>query len=144
MPRMIFVNLPVADVARSVTFYEAIGFEKNPAFSNEQSACLVWSDAIYVMVLDKAFFGTFSDKAIVDARTHTAGHYALSFDSREEVDAISEAAIAAGGREVHGPEDLGFMYSRAFEDPDGHGFGPMWMDPAAAANGPPQQDAAAA
>lgn len=141
MPRMIFVNLPVADVARSTAFYEALGFEKNPAFSNEQSACLVWSDAIYLMVLDKAFFATFSKKEIADARTQTLGHFALSFESRGEVDAVTQAAVAAGGRELHEPEDLGFMYSRAFEDPDGHAFGPLWMDPAAAASGPPQLEA---
>lgn len=142
MAKMIFVNLPVADVARSAAFYEAIGFEKNDAFSNPQAACMVWSDAIYVMVLDKAFFSTFSGKEIVDARTHTTGHFALSCDSREDVDALVEAAIVAGGRSLHEAEDMGFMYSRAFEDPDGHGYGPFWMDPAAAENGPPQDVAA--
>lgn len=143
MSKMIFVNVPVADVAKSVAFYEALGFEKNPKFSNEQAACLVWSDAIYFMVLDKAFFATFSAKEIVDARASTTGHYALSFDSREAVDTITKAAVAAGGRELHDAEDMGFMYSRAFEDPDGHGFGPFWMDPAAAENGPPQHEDAA-
>lgn len=138
MPKMIFVNLPVADVARSTAFYEAIGFTKNEQFSNEQAVSMVWSDAIHVMLLAKPFFATFSAKEIVDARTGTTGHFALSFDSREDVDAISEAAVAAGGRELHGPEDMGFMYSRAFEDPDGHGYGPFWMDPAAAENGPPE------
>ena len=138
MSKMIFVNLPVADIAKSVAFYEALGFEKNPKFSNEQAAALVWSDTIHFMVLDKAFFGTFSAKELVDARTSTTGHYALSFDSREAVDAITKAAVAAGGRELHDAEDMGFMYSRAFEDPDGHGFGPFWMDPAAAEQGPPE------
>lgn len=137
MSKMIFVNVPVADVPRSTAFYQAIGFVKNDKFSSPQGACLVWSDAIYVMALDRAFFGTFSAKQIVDARTHTTGHYALSLESREEVDAIVAAAVAAGGRELHEAEDHGFMYSRAFEDPDGHGFGPFWMDPAAAEAGPP-------
>lgn len=130
MPRMIFINLPVADVAASTAFYEAIGFEKNTQFSNEQAAAMVWSDAIYVMLLAKPFFATFTEKVIVDATTSTTGHYALSFDSRYAVDAITQAAVKAGGRELHEPQDMGFMYSRAFEDVDGHGFGPFWMDPA--------------
>lgn len=139
MPKRIFINLPVADVAASTAFYEAIGFERNDRFSNEQASSMVWSDSIHVMLLAKPFFATFTEKTIVNATTSTTGHYALSFDSRDAVDAIASAAVAAGGREVHGPQDLGFMYSRAFEDPDGHGFGPFWMDPAAAQGGPPDQ-----
>ena len=144
MPKMIFVNLPVADVAASTAFYEAIGFEKNPKFSNDQGTCLVWSDSIYVMVLGHAFYGTFTPKPVADTKRTSAALYALGLDSRAEVDAITEAAIAAGGREAHEPEDHGFMYSRAFEDLDGHGFGPFWMDPAAAENGPPDMAEAAA
>lgn len=144
MAKMIFINLPVADVAKSTAFYEAIGFERNPKFSNDKSACLVWSDAIYFMLLDTTMFATLTTKQIADARTTSANLIALSFESRADVDAISESAVAAGGREVHGPEDLGFMYSRAFEDLDGHGFGPFWMDPAAAENGPPDMAEAAA
>ncbi|MBS0478693.1 MAG: VOC family protein [Proteobacteria bacterium] len=138
MPRMIFVNLPVADVARSTAFYEAIGFEKNAQFSNEQASSMMWSDAIVVMLLARPFFSTFTPKQIADAKTTTSGLFALSFDSKADVDAITDAATAAGGREPHGPEDMGFMYSRAFEDLDGHGWGPFWMDPAAAEAGPPE------
>jgi len=140
--KMIFITLPVADVARSTAFYEAIGFEKNPKFSSVQASSLMWSDAIYFMVADKALYATLTPKPIGDPRTISAALIALSFDSRAAVDAITEAALAAGGREVHGPEDHGFMYSRAFEDLDGHGFGPMWMDPAAVADGPPETVAA--
>lgn len=138
MPKMIFINLPVADVAMSTAFYEAIGFEKNARFSNEHASSMMWSDSIVVMLLAHPFYSTFTDKAIIDAKTTSGALFALPFDSRAEVDAISEAAVAAGGRELHGPEDQGFMYSRAFEDPDGHGFGPLWMDPAAAEAGPPE------
>jgi uncharacterized protein len=138
MPKMIFVNLPVADVAKSTAFYEAIGFEKNAQFSNEQASSMMWSDSIVVMLLAKPFFSTFTPKQIADAKTATCGLYALSFDSKAEVDTITDAAIAAGGAEPHGPEDHGFMYSRAFEDLDGHGFGPFWMDPVAAEQGPPE------
>ena len=135
--KMIFITLPVADVAKSTAFYEAIGFEKNEKFSGEQSSSLMWSDAIVLMVADKAMYTNFTPKQIADPRTASLNLIALSFESRAAVDAICEAALAAGGSEAHGPEDMGFMYSRAFEDLDGHGFGPFWMDPDAAANGPP-------
>lgn len=136
MPKMIFVNLPVTNVAASTAFYEAIGMDKNPLFSNDQSSCMVWSDTIYFMLLDHAFYSTFSTKQIIDATTTSGALIALSFDSRADVDTITEAARVAGGTELHDPEDLGFMYSRAFADPDGHGFGPFWMNPVAAENGP--------
>ena len=138
MAKMIFVNLPVADVARSTGFYEALGFEKNEKFSNEQGSAMQWTDSIGFMLLAHPFYSTFTPKTIIDAKTTSGVLLALSLDSRSEVDRITEAAVAAGGRELHGPEDEGFMYSRAFEDPDGHGFGPFWMDPAAAENGPPE------
>ena len=144
MPKMIFVNLPVADVAKAAAFYEAIGFEKNARFSNEQASSMMWSDAIVVMLLAKPFYATFTDKPIADAGTTSSALFALSFGSRADVDAITAAAIAAGGRELHDPEDMGFMYSRAFEDPDGHGWGPFWMDPVAAEQGPPEHQPIAA
>lgn len=144
MPRMIFVNLPVADVAKSTAFYEAIGFEKNDKFSNEQASSMVWSETIFVMLLAKPFYATFTPKPIADAKTTSGALYALAFDSKAEVDAITEAAAAAGASQPHGPEDMGFMYSRAFEDPDGNGWGPFWMDPAAAEAGPPEHQPQAA
>lgn len=128
MAKMIFVSLPVADVAKSTAFFEAIGFEKNELFSNPQASSMKWSDAISIMLLDHAFYATLSTKPIADSQTTSGMLIALSFDSREEVDAITQAALAAGGTEAHGPEDEGFMYSRGFYDLDGHGFGPMWMD----------------
>ena len=133
MSKMIFVNLPVADVASATTFYTAIGFEKNAMFSTEQASAMAWSDTISVMLLDHGFYSTFTTKRIIDAKTTSGMLLALSFDDRAEVDAITDAAVAAGGRELHDPEDLGFMYSRAFEDLDGHGWGPFFMDMAAAA-----------
>ena len=132
MTKMIFVNLPVADVAKATAFYEAIGFEKNPQFSNEQASCMVWSDAIHVMLLGHDFYRTFTTKAIADTHKTSAALIALSRDSREQVDAITDAAIAAGGRQTRYTQDMGFMYSRAFEDLDGHTFEPMYMDMEAA------------
>jgi predicted lactoylglutathione lyase len=132
MPKMIFVNLPVADVAAATAFYQALGFQKDDRFSNDRGSAMQWSDAIVVMLLDRAFYATFTPKRIIDARTESGALLALSFDDRAAVDAITQAALAAGGRELHDPEDEGFMYSRAFEDLDGHGWGPFAMDLTAA------------
>ncbi|RMB54662.1 hypothetical protein C8J44_2286 [Sphingomonas sp. PP-CE-3A-406] len=132
MSKAIFVNLPVADVVAATAFYAAIRFERNAMFSNDQGSAMAWSDTIMVMLLDRAFYATFTAKQIIDAKTTSGVLLALSFDSPADVDAITEAALAAGGRELHDPEDIGFMYSRAFEDLDGHGWGPFFMDMAAA------------
>ncbi|PCD04553.1 lactoylglutathione lyase [Sphingomonas spermidinifaciens] len=131
MARMIFVNLPVEDVARATAFYQAVGFARNEQFSNAQGSAMQWSDTIHVMLLARDLYATFTTKKIIDPRTESGALLALSFDDRAAVDAITEAALAAGGRELHEPEDHGFMYSRAFEDPDGNGWGPFTMDVAA-------------
>ena len=136
MAKMIFVNLPVADVAKATAFYEAIGMTRNPMFSNEQASAMIWSDTILFMLLDHGFYSTFTTKRIIDARTESGALIALSFDSRAEVDAITETAIAAGGRETREKQDMGFMYGRAFEDLDGHTFEPSFMDMAAAEQAP--------
>jgi predicted lactoylglutathione lyase len=128
MAKMIFVNLPVANVAKSTAFYEAIGFEKNVQFSAEHASSMLWTDTITIMLVGHEFYRTLTTKPIADTHATSGALIALGFDSRAEVDAITEAAIAAGGCEAHDPEDLGFMYSRAFEDLDGHGFGPLHMD----------------
>ena len=133
MSKMIFVNLPVTDLPRSMRFYEAIGFINNPQFTNEQAAAMAWSDTIFVMLLTHDFWKTFTDKAIVDAKSSAQMALAISRDSREEVDSIVEAAARSGGRADNSPpQDHGFMYQRSFEDPDGHNWEPMWMDPAVA------------
>lgn len=144
MTKMIFVNLPVADVARSTTFYEAIGFEKNPQFSNDQASCMVWSDTIFIMILGHDFYKTFlPHKDIADSSKTNEVLICLSRDSRAEVDSIVDAAAAAGGTADPRPaQDMGFMYGRAFEDLDGHIFETMFMDmeaaTAAMAEGEPQ------
>lgn len=132
MTRMIFLNLPVADLPRSKAFYEAIGFTNEPRFTNEMAACMVASDAIYVMLLTHDFWRTFTSKTIPDAKTSAQLMLALSFDSREEVDTVVDAAAKAGGTPDCNPkQDHGFMYGRSFEDPDGHIWEPNWMDTAA-------------
>lgn len=133
MPRMIFVNLPVKDLAAATRFYAAIGCEKNEQFSGEQAAMMVWSDTITFMLLTRDYFATFISKPITDAHTACEVLLALSRDSREEVDGIVKAARDGGGKaDVRETMDMGWMYNRAFQDPDGHVFEAVWMDVAAA------------
>ena len=142
MPRMIFVNLPVADVKRSTAFYEAIGATKNPQFSDDSTSCMVISDTIFVMILTHEKFRQFSPKAIPNAHETAQVLLALSADSREAVDDMVAKAGAQGVKLDPCPQqDYGFMYGRSFEDPDGHIWEVMWMDPAAV-EGQPETAAA--
>jgi hypothetical protein len=133
MPKLIFVNLPVADLGRSVAFYEAIGGVKNPQFSDDTAACMVFSETIHVMLLTHDKFRQFTPKRIADSHETSEVLICISADSRAAVDEITENALAAGGREPRDPQDYGFMYGRSFEDLDGHIWEPMWMDVEAAA-----------
>ena len=134
MTKMIFVNLPVADLPASKAFYEALGFTNNPQFTNDQAASMMWSDTIVVMLLSHDFWKTFTTKTIPDAHTSAQVALCINFDSRDEVDAIVDAAAGAGGKgDSNPPQDHGFMYQRSFEDPDGHAWEPVWMDPKFAA-----------
>ena len=128
MAKMIFVNLPVADLPAARAFYEAIGATNNPHFTDETAACMVFSDTIHVMLLTHEKFKAFTPKAIADARTTSEVLIAISADSRAGVDEITDKALAAGGREPREKQDYGFMYGRSFEDLDGHIWEPMWMD----------------
>jgi predicted lactoylglutathione lyase len=132
---MIFVNLPVADLDRSVAFYKAIGAQQNLQFTDETATMMSFSEAINVMLLTHDKFRQFTTKRIADPNESVQVLLALSCDSRDEVDAITANALGAGGSEVHDKEDHGWMYSRAFADPDGHGWGPVWMDVEAATQG---------
>jgi uncharacterized protein len=129
MPKLIFVNLPVADLPRAVGFYEAVGATKNPQFSDDAAACMVFSETIHTMLLTHDKFRQFTTKAIPDARATCQVLLCLSADSRAEVDAMVERAGAAGGAVDPGLKlDHGYMYGRSFEDPDGHIWEVMWMD----------------
>ncbi len=134
--RTLYVNLPVANVERSKAFFAALGFSFNPAFTDETAACMLVGEHASVMMLSREKFAQFAKHPIADPRTHTLGLYCFSVSSREEVDAVSAAALAAGGTEADDAEDYGFMYSRSFFDLDGHGWQVMWMDPASVEQGP--------
>jgi predicted lactoylglutathione lyase len=132
MTKMIFVNLPVTDLERSKAFYAAVGAVNNPAFSDDTAACMVLSDTIFAMLLTHDKWRQFTSKRIVDAHTDAQVLLCLSADDREQVSSLVEKASNAGGKADATPvQDLGFMYGRSFEDPDGHIWEVMWMDPEA-------------
>ncbi|TBR40432.1 MULTISPECIES: VOC family protein [Dyella] len=136
MTKMIFVNLPVTDLARSKAFYEAIGAANNPAFTDDTAACMVISDTIFTMLLTHDKWRQFTSKKIVDAHNEAQVLLCLSAESREAVSSLVDAAVAAGGKGDPTPtQDFGFMFGRSFEDLDGHIWEVMWMDPTAI---PPQ------
>ena len=140
MTQMIFVNLPVTDLDKSKAFYTAIGFTNEPKFTDETAAAMQLSDTIVVMLLTHPKWKTFTDKQLIDPKTHAQVALCISRDSRDAVDAITDTAGKAGGRGDCNPkQDYGFMYGRSFEDPDGHVWEPMWMDPAMAETGPPAE-----
>lgn len=137
MTQMVFINLPVTDIAAARRFYEGVGFSFNPQFSDDETTCVVVSDAIYFMIMTRPKFAGFSPRPVADPGATTAALYALSRDSRAAVDAFADAALAHGGTDNGKTIDMGFMYVRSLSDPDGHVIEVMWMDPAAAAGGPP-------
>ena len=129
MPKMIFVNLPVTDLARATAFYEAIGAKKNPQFCDDTASCMVFSETIHAMLMTHDKYRQFTTKKIADARTTSQVLICLSADSRAEVDDVVGKARAAGGAIDPSPvDDYSFMYGRSFEDPDGHLWGVNWMD----------------
>ena len=133
MAKLIFVNLPVSDLARATAFYQAIGAEKNEQFSDGTASCMVFSETIHVMLLTPDKFRQFTPKKIADAKTSSEVLICISADSRDAVDDMLGKAGDAGGSVDPSPkQDYGFMYGRSFEDPDGHIWEVMWMDVAAA------------
>ncbi|MFC9173859.1 MULTISPECIES: VOC family protein [unclassified Streptomyces] len=131
MAQMIFVNLPVKDLETTRGFFEKLGYAINPQFSDDRTACVVISDTIFAMLLTEPRFKEFTKKDVADASSTTEVILALSADSREKVDELADAALAAGGFPAGETQDMGFMYGRSFQDPDHHIWEVIWMDPAA-------------
>lgn len=138
MTTSIFVNLPVSDLEASKAFYTALGYSINPNFTDETAACVVFSDTIYAMLLTHEKFSQYTKQPIADTKNSTAAIVAISAESREDVDSMAAKALEAGGTETYEPMDMGFMYGRAFRDLDGHHWEVVWMDEAAAQDGPPE------
>lgn len=131
MSRMIFVNLPVRDLKRTVGFWTGLGFTFNPQFTDENTTCMVISDHACVMLLTDELFSTFTTRQVADATEHTEAILALSAESREEVDRLVDTAVTTGGSAANETQDEGYMYGRSFHDPDGHLWEVLYMDPAA-------------
>lgn len=120
MTTEIYINLPVKDLTKSIEFFSELGFKFNPQFTDKNAACMIIGENIYAMLLLEEFFKTFTKKEIADSRNATEVINAFSVESREKVEEIIEKAVRAGGIEHADPQDLGWMYSRSFEDLDGH------------------------
>ena len=130
-PHKLFVNIPVTDLQRSITFFEALGFSFNAQFTDATATCMLVGEDAYFMLLTRDKFASFARREIGEPWDQTAAMFALSVDSRGEVDAMVKKAIAAGGATAADPQDHGFMYGWSFYDPDGHHWEVFWMDPAA-------------
>jgi predicted lactoylglutathione lyase len=128
MVNSLFVNLPIANLKKSVEFFTELGFTFNPQFTDEQSTCMIINENIFVMLLEHAKFENFIQKKIASKDT-TEAILALSLDSAEEVKALTEKAFTMGARRLNEPEDMGFMFSWGFEDLDGHLWDVFWMNP---------------
>lgn len=129
MKPIIFINLPVEDLKKSMGFYREIGFTNNPQFTDETAACMVFSDEISVMLLTHSKFREFTPKEISDATKTSEVLNCLALESKERVDQLTDRAIAAGGSVTREPHDYGFMFGRSFNDPDGHSWELIWIDP---------------
>jgi len=136
MTTHIFVNLPTTDLGRAKAFYEALGCEIVPEFTDENAACVKWDENVFFMVLKTEYFATFTDKRVLTGADGAQVITALSRDSREDVDAVRAKILEAGGGENKEPQDFGFMYSISMTDPDENILEFLWMDPAAAEKGP--------
>lgn len=134
MSRQIYINLPVADLAKSKAFFTALGFSLNPQFTGEEAACVVISDSIFVMLGTHAKFREFTPKEVCDTSKAVEVLLSISCESREEVDSLVAKALAAGGTTYDKPEDFGFMYTHSFVDLDGHGWGLLHMNATSAQN----------
>ena len=130
--RKIFVNLAVRDLKKSMGFFSKLGFTFNPKFTDDNAACMIIGDEAFVMLLAEPFFKTFTRRELCDTARQTEGLFALSCESRAEVDDFVKKAMAAGGTHAMDPQDHGFMYGWSFYDLDGHHWEVFWMDPKAA------------
>ncbi len=130
MATNVFINLPVSDLARSKEFYTSFGWTLDPNFSNDDAGAVSISDTIFLMILTHQHWAQFTDKPVADAHTTSAVINAISVDAPEDIDSLVDRAVTAGAAEGKS-QDLGFMRSRSFSDPDGHAWEVMWMDPIA-------------
>lgn len=129
MVKQIFVNLPVADLKKSVAFFTALGFTFDPNFTDDAATCMIIGENMFAMLLTNSAFTTFTPKPICDAKKNTEVLVALNLENRAAVDEMVRQAVAAGGSTYKEPQDHGFMYAHGFQDLDGHIWEPFYMDP---------------
>jgi uncharacterized protein len=141
--RGIYVNLPVEDLDRSVSFFTELGFTFDQRFTDETATAMVVNDSAVVMLLVKSRFRDFTAKELADPSKQTGVIVAVDAESREDVDAFADKALAGGASPAKEPMEMGFMYGRSFLDPDGHHWEVVWMDPAALEEQPAESGAAA-
>ena len=130
-PHKLFVNIPVADLQRSITFFEALGFSFNAQFTDATATCMLVGEDAYFMLLTRDKFASFARREIGEPWDQTSAMFAISVASRAEVDQMVKKAITAGGAPAADPQDHGFMYAWSFYDLDGHHWEVFWMDPSA-------------
>jgi predicted lactoylglutathione lyase len=143
MSRMIFPNLAVRDLDRSVSFFTGLGFTFDQRITDDTAAAMIVNEQATVMLLTESKFAEFTTRELADPTKHTESIIALSAESREDVDAFADKALQLGGSPAKEPMDFGFMYGRSFHDPDGHHWEVVWMDPAALEQSPADVGAAA-
>lgn len=129
MATKVFINLPVQDLDKSMAFFSGLGFDFNPQFTDENAASMVVSETIFVMLLKKSYFQTYTQKPVSDAKTATEVLIALDTESREEVQQIITKAQELGATIYSEPQDHGWMYQHSFADLDGHQWEFVYMDP---------------
>ena len=128
MVKQIFVNLPVKDLNKTINFFTKIGFKFNQQFTDENAGCMIIGENIFAMLLLEKFFKTFTKKETCDSKRNTESIFALSVNSKKEVDEIINKVINSGGKEPREAQDHGWMYGRSFEDIDGHLWEVFYMD----------------
>ncbi|WP_016889450.1 VOC family protein [Mycobacteroides abscessus] len=130
MSRMLFVNIPIANAAASRKFFDHLGFSFNDQFCDENTLCMAVNEQSWVMMLEHDRFRGFIADDIADTSKSREVLLCVSADSREGVDELVDAALAAGGVDWMPAQELGFMYGRSFRDLDSHVWEVSWMDPA--------------
>ncbi len=129
MSKRLFLAIMVGNLDRSVAFFQALGFEFNPHFTDEKAACLIINDLCYVMLVIPKFYQGFTKKSIANAKITIESLISISLDSNHDVDRMVDQALSLGAIENVEPEDLGFMYTRTIEDFDGHQWSFFYMNP---------------
>lgn len=124
----IFVNLPVADLAKSMAFFRALGFEFNMDYTDETAACMVIGEHIYAMLVTREKFAGFTNLPVADAHSATEVLVAVDRPSREAVDEAVRKAVEAGGKVYAEPQDHGWMYYHSFADLDGHRWEMLYIN----------------